>query len=42
MKRPVEKKKDELKYSRIVSQKEWEAVREQLVVKGEGVNTREK
>jgi len=33
MKRPVEKKKDEMKHSRIVSQKEWEAVRQQLVVK---------
>jgi len=33
MKRPVEKKKDEVRHSRIVSQKEWEAVRQQLVVK---------
>ena len=34
MKRPVEKKKDEAKHSTTVSQKEWEAVRQQqLVVK---------
>ena len=33
MKRSVEKKKDEAKHSTSVSQKEWEAVRQQLVVK---------
>jgi len=33
MKTPVEKKKDEAKHSRIVSQKGWEAGRQQLVVK---------